>query len=168
MRASALRSTTRRQFLLRGGALAGALAIGGTAAVLPARGGAQATALTAARRRTYTALVEAVVTQPSMRLNPAIAAPAAAEFAATYAGWPAERRRYADAVLDALERAPATGAFSGLDRARRGAELRDGSRALRPNPTGAEHARLELTGRALQLAAVVLCPPDLGHQILTV
>jgi hypothetical protein len=71
-------------------------------------------------------------------------------------------------VLDALERTPAAGAFSGLDRARRGTELREGARAPRSNPTGAEHARLELTGRALELAAVVLCPPDLGHQILTV
>jgi hypothetical protein len=167
--AHALGGTTRRQFLARGGALAGALAIGGTgAALLPAGGHAQATALSAARRRTYTALIEAVVTQPSMRLDPAIAPAAAADFAAVYAGWPAERRRDADAVLDALEGAPAAGAFSGLDRHRRGAELRDGSRATRPSPTGAEHARLELTGRALELAAVVLCPPDLGHQIVTV
>src|SRR4051794_24468487 len=112
--------TTRRQFLVRGGALAGALAVGGTAAVLPAGGTAQASALSPARRRTYTALMEAVVTQPSMRLDPAIAAPAAADFAAAYAGWPPERRRDADAVLDALEHAPAAGAFSGLDRRRRG------------------------------------------------
>jgi hypothetical protein len=160
--------TTRRQFLVRGGALAGALAVGGTAAVLPAGGTAQATALSSARRRTYTALMEAVVTQPSMRLDPAIAPAAAADFATAYAGWTPDRRRDADAVLDALERGPAAGAFSGLDRGRRGAELRDGSRATRSSPTGAEHARLELTSRALELAAVVLCPPDLGHQIVTV
>jgi hypothetical protein len=161
--------TTRRQFLVRGGALAGAVAVGGTTAgLLPAGGTAQTSALSPARRRTYTALMEAVVTQPSMRLDAAIAPAAAADFAATYAGWPPERRRDADAVLDALEGAPATGDFSGLDRRRRGDELRDGSRATRPRPTGAEHARLELTSRALELAAVVLCPPDLGHQIVTV
>jgi hypothetical protein len=160
--------TTRRQFIVRGGALAGALAVGGTAALVPAGGSARATALSPARRRTYTALMEAVVTQPSMRLDPAIAPAAAADFAAAYAGWTPDRRRDADAVLDALEAAPAAGAFSGLDRGRRGAELRDGSRATRPSPTGAEHARLELTSRALELAAVVLCPPDLGHQIVTV
>jgi hypothetical protein len=153
---------------MRGGAAAGVLAVGGTAALLPTRGRADATGLTAARQRTYTALMETVVTQPSVRLDPAVAPAAAEQFAAAYASWPADRRRDADAVLDALEAAPAAGAFSGLDRGRRGAELRDGSRATRPSPTGAEHARLDLTSRALELAAVVLCPPDLGHQIVTV
>jgi hypothetical protein len=166
---SALGGTTRRQFLIRGGALAGALAIGGgTAALLPAGGRAEAATLSPERQRTYTALMEAVVTQPSVRLDPAVAPRAAADFAAAYAGWPAERRRDADAVLDALERAPAATGFSRLDRRGRGAELRDGSRASSPRPTGAEHARLELTARALELAAVVLGPPDSGHQIVTV
>jgi hypothetical protein len=160
--------TTRRQFLTRGGVLAGALAAGGTAAVWPAGGRAQATALSAARQSTYTALMEAVVTQPALRLDPAVAPAAAAQFAAAYAGWPAERRRDADAVLDALEDAPAAAGFSRLDRGRRGAELRAGARATSPRPTGAEHARLELTARALELAAVVLGPPDSGHQIVTV
>jgi hypothetical protein len=161
-------TTTRRQFLARGGALAGALAVGGAVAAWPAGGQAQATALTAARQRTYTALMEAVVTQPAFRLDPAVAPTAAAQFAAAYAGWPADRRRDADAVLDALENAPATGGFSRLDRGRRGAELRVGARATSPRPTGAEQTRLALTTRALELAAVVLGPPDSGHQIVTV
>jgi hypothetical protein len=37
-----------------------------------------------------------------------------------------------------------------------------------PSPGAAEQARLELTTRALALAAVVLGPPDSGHQIVTV
>jgi hypothetical protein len=160
--------TTRRQFLLRSGALAGALVVGGAGAFMPAGGSAQAAALTDGRRRTYTALLEAVVTGPSMRLDAAVAPAAAAEFAAAYSAWPPDRRRDADAVLDALEQAPAGGSFSGLDQARRGAELGARARATQATPAAAERARLELTARALELAAVVLCPPDLGHQIVTV
>jgi uncharacterized protein YfaS (alpha-2-macroglobulin family) len=164
----ALGGTTRRQFLMRGGALVGLLAAGGTAALLPSRGGAQAVALTTARRETYTALMETVVTQPSLRLDPAVAPAAAAQFAAAYASWPADRRRDADAVLDALERSTASVGFSRLDRGRRGEELRDHARATSARPAAAERERLELTARALELAAVVLGPPDSGHQIVTV
>jgi hypothetical protein len=161
-----LGGTTRRQFLARGGALAGALAMGGTAAALvPAGGRAEATALTAARRRTYAALMEAVVVQPSVRLDPAVAPEAAAQFAATYAGWPAERRRDADAVLDALERS--TG-LSTLDRRARGDEVRARARPSSARPGAAERERLDLSVRALELAAVVLAPSDDGHQIVTV
>jgi hypothetical protein len=162
-----LGGTTRRQFLVRGGAAAGVLAIGGTAALLPSRGRADATALTPARQRTYTALMETVVTQPALRLDPAVAPEAAQHFAAAYAAWPADRRRAADAVLDALERSSAAG-FSRLDRARRSEELQDRARATSPRPVAAERERLELTSRALELAAVVLGPPDSGHQIVTV
>jgi hypothetical protein len=164
-----LGGTTRRQFLVRGGVAAAALAAGGVATVLP--GGptsAQAAGLTPARRRTYTALMEAVVTQPALRLDPAVAPAAADTFAAAYATWPDDRRARADAVLDALEAEPATAGFSGLDRGRRGQELREGSRVTEAHPTGAEHQRLELTAQALELAAVALVPPDSGHQIVTV
>src|SRR3954468_18643400 len=108
----ALGGTTRRQFLTRGGAAAGALAIGGTAALLPTRGRADGTGLTAARRRPETAPLEAgaahpalwegVVPRPARRLDPAVAGRAGEQFAAVYASWPADRRREADAVLDAL------------------------------------------------------------------
>src|SRR4051812_3053532 len=164
----ALGGTTRRQFLTRGGAAAGALAIGGTAALLPTRGRADATGLTAARRRTYTALMETVVTQPALRLDPALAPAAAGEVAAAYAAGPRDPRRDADAVLDALERSTAATGFSGLDREPRGEELRAGARATSPRPAAAERERLQLTARALELAAVVLGPPDSGHQIVTV
>ena len=160
--------TTRRQFLVRGGALAGALSVGAGAALLPARGGAQASALTAARLGTYTALMEAVVTAPALRLDASVAPGVAAEFAAAYARWPAERRRRADTVLDALERAPAGASFSALDSDRRGAELRADGRATRASPTGTEQERLDLTAGALELAAVALGPTDEGHQIVTV
>jgi hypothetical protein len=160
---------TRRQFLLRGGVLAGALVVGGTTAALtPSGGQAEAVALTDARRRTYTALMETVVTGPSLRLDPGVAPEAAEQFATAYAAWPPDRRRDADAVLDALEQAPPGGSFSALDRASRGADLRARGRVTRATPADAERARLELTGRALELAAVVLGPPDSGHQIVTV
>jgi hypothetical protein len=163
------RRITRRQFLLRGGALAGALVVGGaTAALTPSGGQAEAAALTAARRRTYTALMETVVTGPSLRLDPAVAPQAAEQFAAAYAAWPPDRRRDADAVLDALEHAPPGGSFSALDRASRGADLRARVRVTRATPAAAERAQLELTRRALDLAAVVLGPADSGHQIVTV
>lgn len=153
--------TTRRQFLLRGGALAGLLAAGGTAAVLPSRGRADATALSPARRETYTAFMETVVTGPSMRLDASVAPAAAERFAAAYAGWPPERRRDADTVLDALADVAA------LDPGRRGAELRARARPTTARPDAAERARLELSVRALELAAVVLDPPD-SHAIVTV
>jgi hypothetical protein len=162
-------ATTRRQFLARGGALAGALALGGgVAAIAPSRGTAQAAALTDARRRTYIALMEAVLAQPSVRIDPALAPQAADAFATAYADWPEDQRRQADAVLDELERQAAGARFSALDRGARGAELRAGSRVTGPRPAGAEQARLELTSRALELAAVALGPPDAGHQIVTV
>jgi hypothetical protein len=37
-----------------------------------------------------------------------------------------------------------------------------------PRPAAAERERLELTARALELAAVVLGPSHSGHQIVTV
>lgn len=164
----ALGGTTRRQFLVRGGALAGALALGGTAALVPTGGEAQATALSPARRQTYTALMETVVTGPSMRLDAAVAPEVAERFAAAYAGWPAGRRRDADAVLDALEQTAGAAGFSALDRRSRGDELRARARPTSARPDAAERERLALTARALELAAVALGPPDSGHQIVTV
>jgi len=132
---------------------------------LPARGRAQAAALSAARRRTYTALVESVVTGPEMRLDAAVAPEASARFATAYASWPPQRRRDADAVLDAIERSVG---LSRLDPVRRGEELRTRSRATTARPAAAERERLDATARALELVAVVLGPPDSGHQIVTV
>ena len=153
--------TTRRQFLTRGGAFAALLAAGGTAAVLPSRGRADATALSAARRETYTAFMETVVTGPSMRLDASMAPVAAERFAAAYSGWPPERRRDADAVLDALAD------VASLEPGRRAAELRARARPTTARPGAAERARLELSVRALELAAVVLAPPD-SHEIVSV
>jgi hypothetical protein len=156
-----LGGTTRRQFLTRGGAFAALLAAGGTAAVLPSRGRADATVLSAARRETYTAFMETVVTGPSMRLDASVAPAAAERFAAAYSGWPPERRRDADAVLDALAD------VASLEPGRRGAELRARARPSTAQPGAAERARLELSVRALELAAVVLAPPD-SHEIVSV
>jgi hypothetical protein len=161
--------TTRRQFLARGGVIAGVLAAGSAATVLPSdRGGsAEAAGLTVARRRTYTALIEAVAAMPSVRLDPSVAGAATDDFAAAYDAWPDERRAQADALLDALERVPA-GGFSGMARERRGAELRARCELGHARPTAAEHERLDLARRALELTAVALGPPDAGHVIVTV
>jgi hypothetical protein len=109
--------------------------------------------------------METVVTGPAMRLDAAVAPAAADQFATAYAGWPVGRRRSADAVLDALERSTAAG-FSALDPRRRTTALR--ARPTSARPAAAERERLDLTVRALELAAVVLGPPDSGHEIVTV
>lgn len=160
-------ASTRRQFVQRGGALAGAMVLGGSLGLAWTGGTAQAAGLTEARRRTYAALIEAVAVQPSVRLDAAVASDAAATFAAAYGAWPQERRRQVDAVLDALERAPA-GGFCALERRRRGDDLRARCRVSRSRPAGAEHERLDLARRALELAAVALGPEDAGHAIVTV
>src|SRR3954470_21983050 len=82
--------SSRRQFLVRGGALAGATLMtlpgvaraarpgGAAAAAAPAAAGG----LAATRQETYRALVETVLAEPGLRLDPAAADGAASEFAA--------------------------------------------------------------------------------------
>jgi len=55
-----------------------------------ATGAAAATGLAAGRRDTYRALVDTMAAEPGLRLDPAAADAAASEFAARYAGWPAD------------------------------------------------------------------------------
>src|SRR4051794_40179628 len=119
--------SSRREFLARGGALAGGMTITGAGAAAageptpappaetapeppPATAAAPVTpepapavpGLTDARHETYRALAETVVTEPGMRLTPDAADSAASGFAAAYATWAPERQRRADRVLDAL------------------------------------------------------------------
>jgi hypothetical protein len=85
--------SSRREFLARGGVLAGAavLTLPGVARAAGAPIAATpATGLAPARRETYRALVDTVLTEPGLRLDPAAADAAASEFAAHYATWPAD------------------------------------------------------------------------------
>ena len=149
---------------MRGGALVGALALsGGRLGVAQAAApdatapAVAATGLTDARRQTYRSLVETVVTEPGMRLDPAAADAAASHFTATYATWPAEAQRRAEQVLDALERS-ADRPYARLDRGARAAHLRQCARPTNDQPVGAERERLDLAERALSLAAVAVGP----------
>ncbi|MEA2380578.1 MAG: hypothetical protein QOH72_549 [Solirubrobacteraceae bacterium] len=162
----ALRSS-RREFLARGGALAGVavMTVPGVArAAKPATGTAAATtaavaaaALTPARRATYGALVDTVLAEPGLRLDPAAADAAASEFAAHYATWPPDAQRRADDVLDALD--TSTGrSFAQLGRPARTAHLRTCARPTDDDPVGAERRRLDMAQSAMSLAAVTVGP----------
>src|SRR3954470_22980955 len=104
----------RRRFLMSSGVAAVALAL----RVPISSAAPSGAALTADRRATYTSLVEAVLADPSMRVDPSLAQGSADEFAAAYADWPAELQRGADKVLDAVERSSSRG-FSKEDRGKR-------------------------------------------------
>ena len=157
---------SRRELLERGGLLAGALSLGvGLEAALG--GPKAAAALSAGRRRTYTALVEAAVSHPSLRLDPACAAAATEDFADAYAAWAEHRRRWADRVLDALERSSAR-PFSALDGRGRCAHLSSCARLTSHEPTGAESERLDLVRQAMTLVAVGIGPAEGDHRLVTV
>lgn len=139
------RGTTRRELLRQSGLAAGALALGSLAGSSAARAATTTTTTTAldpARRATFAALAETVLTGPTMRLDASAAQPATAEFATAYATWPTPDRKRADQVLDQLAR---------LDRKGREAALR---------PHGIERRALELAEGALALVAVVTAPSD--------
>jgi hypothetical protein len=115
--------------------------------------------LAPARQTTYRALVDTVLAEPGLRLDPAAADAAAAEFTARYATWPADAQRRADAVLDALERSTGdSAAFAKLGRPARTAHLRACGRPTDDDPVGAERARLDLAQGAMSLAAVTVGP----------
>jgi len=118
--------------------------------------------LTPQRHRTYEALVAAVVAEPSQRLDPACAGSATAYFAAVYSTWPADARRRADRVLEALKRGPDGTAFSAQPRAARATFLRACARVTSKDPSGAERERLALLEGALGLVAVAVGPNEDG------
>ena len=160
--------SSRREFLARGGALAGVavMTVPGVArAAKPAPAPAAATTaapvaagLTPARRMTYTALVDTVLAEPGLRLNPAAADAAASEFAAHYATWPADGQRRADAVLDALDASTGASSFAKLGRPARTAHLQTCGRPTDDDPVGAERQRLDMAQGAMSLAAVTVGP----------
>jgi len=156
--------SNRRQFLARGGALAGVAVMGlpGVArAAGPATTGAPVAApaagMTPVRRQTYRALVDTMAAEPGLRLDPAAADVAAAEFAARYATWPADAQRRADAVLDELAQSSSR-PFAQLDRPARTAHMRACGRPTNDDPVGPERRRLDMAGGAMSLAAVTLGP----------
>jgi hypothetical protein len=157
--------SSRREFLARGGALAGAavLTLPGVAraarpAGAPVAAAAPATGLPPARRETYRALVDTVLTEPGLRLDPAAADAAASEFAAHYGTWPADEQRRADAVLDALEQSTGRAPFAKLGRPARTAHLQGCAKPTDDDPVGPERQRLDLAQGAMSLAAVTVGP----------
>jgi hypothetical protein len=127
-------------------------ATGAAATTVPGAG------LAANRRQTYRALVDTVLTEPGLRLDPAAADAAASEFAAHYATWPADAQQRADAVLDGLEQSTGRAPFAKLDRGTRGAHLRSCGRPTDDDPVGEERRRLDLAQDAMSLAAVTIGP----------
>jgi hypothetical protein len=131
---------------------------GTKAATATAAGTAPAAGLTPARRATYGALVDTVLAEPGLRLDPAAADAAASEFAAHYATWPADAQRRADAVLDTLDASTGRASFAKLGRPARTAHLRTCARPTDDDPVGAERQRLDLAQGAMSLAAVTVGP----------
>jgi hypothetical protein len=119
--------------------------------------------LTPPRRRTYEALVAAVVAEPAMRLDPVCARGAAAHFTGVYATWPADARERADGLLEVLERGPPGMPFSRQPRAARASFLRECTRVTSTFPFGAERERLALAEGALGLVAVAVGPGEDGE-----
>jgi len=137
------------------------------AAAVPAP--SASTELTPQRRRTYEALVAAVVAEPCLRLDPACAGGAAAHFAGVYATWSAAARKRADGVLEKLEQAPRGAPFSRQPRVARVSFLRGCTRVTSKDPSGAERGRLALAEGALALVAVAVGPgEDAGHGLVSV
>jgi hypothetical protein len=156
--------SSRRQFLARGGALAGVAVMGVPGVARAARpapvgagGGAAATGLTPARHDTYRALIDTMAAEPGLRIDPSAADAAAADFVARYATWPPDAQRRADDLLDALAQSTAR-PFSALDRSARAAHLRSCGRPTDDDPLGPERRRLDLAQGAMSLAAVTLGP----------
>ena len=140
-------STTRREFVQRGGVFAGAIALGPLVPrVLASAAAATTVGLREDRREVFAALADTVVRGPSMRLPAAAGAQAVADFEAAYLTWPVSEQRRADAILDALGAGFAT-------RGRAGREA-----VLHPTSGGPRAA--ELAQRAWGLASVAIGPSN--------
>jgi hypothetical protein len=164
------RGLTRRDML-------GAAAAAGMGCVLARAGQAEATLwsssarveLTPPRRRTYEALVAAVIAAPPLRLDPACAGSAAAHFERVYSTWSADARQRADGVLEALGREPDGPPFCAQPRSARATLLRACARVTSDAPSGAERGRLALLEGALELVAVAVGPgEDAGGGLVSV
>jgi hypothetical protein len=140
-------AVTRRGFLARSAAVVSVLAAAGVGGTGLMRAAAGRPGLSAARRRTYVALVDAVGRASRSQVDPAQAPFAARRLSGEYAGALDPTRAGIDDVLDRLEHAPSGRQFSALDPAARIAVLRrlaDGES--------------DLAGRAVSLAAAPFHP----------
>src|SRR4051794_17588611 len=140
--------------MARPGGARGAGRAGGAGAAAPVA----AAGLASNRRDTYRALVDTVLAEPGLRLDPAAADAAASEFAAHYATWPVDAQRRADAVLDGLAQSTGRSSFDKLGRQARTAHLRACGKPTDDDPVDAERARLDLAQGAMSLAAVTIGP----------
>lgn len=139
-------SLTRRQLLIRTGGASVALACFGA---LPVAAATDPAALSPARAVTYAALLDALNADPSYSL--AGRDRLAAGFADRYAG-DESLRRYADVVLDAMERTPRGAPFSSLSARAAHDELAGWDGRLKPD--------------ALTLAGLAFEPLEDTHTIV--
>lgn len=139
-------SLTRRQLLIRTGGASVALAVFGA---VPVGAAADPAALSSARSATFAALLDALNADPTYSL--AARDQLVAGFATRYAG-DEPLRGYADAVLDAIDGAPAGRAFSALTAEAAYAELASWDGRLRPD--------------ALSLASLAFAQPEDSHTIV--
>jgi hypothetical protein len=140
--------------VVRAAAAGAALAVAGSGVGGALRAaGVGRPSLTARRRRTYRALVDALGrASPESLVDPARAAFAAGELDTDYALALAPTRQAIDAVLDGLEQAGGRDGFARLAPPARVALLR--ALASDPRPS-----RCDLAGRAVALAAAPFHPP---------
>ena len=140
-------SLTRRQLLIRTGGASVALTCFG---VLAGGAVAEPAALGPARAATFGALLDAISADPAYALADRDAL--AAGFARAYATGDEPLRRYADAVLDAIERAPRDAPFS----------------ALRPQAAHRELVGFDgaLKADALSVATLAVGQPEDSHTIV--
>jgi hypothetical protein len=139
-------SLTRRQLLIRTGGASVALACFGA---LPVGATASPAALSPVRAATYAALLDAIDADPAYALlgrDQLVSG-----FANTYAT-DESLRRYADAVLDAIDHAPRGSAFSALTPQEAHDELASWDGRLAPD--------------ALTLAGLAFAQPEDTHTIL--
>ena len=92
-----MQGASRREFIVRGGALVGAVCLAGPGAGFAAPRGT--VALAEARRETFAGLAEAVVTEAPYRLPAGAGEQAAGEFAARYAAWDEQERARAPTTI---------------------------------------------------------------------
>jgi hypothetical protein len=123
--------------------------------------------MTAARQRTYGALVAAVGAADDTQVVTADADEATNAFVSWYGTRVAEAQRTIDNLLDALEAAPPSGSFAAMSRTDRLAYLANMSGDVRSSVatlSAAETRRRALAGEVISLANYAFYPaPDDSH-----
>lgn len=143
---------TRRAFVVRSGAIVGALSLGSVGRGVFAAPAAAAPGFTDARRQVYVALVEAVGTAPDNQVDADKAAEAADSFATFYADRAADLRAAIDSGVDLIENGPSS-RFSSMTAQERLTFLRSWLRG-----SNATTEQITAAARAVELAAVPFYP----------